>query len=64
MDEFISKLKKFKKACDYMDSDASKEDKDKWQDRFNMMLIDVSEAFELVKDRVSAEELSKIYDEL
>jgi hypothetical protein len=41
--EFISKLKAFKKALDYMDSEASTADKTKWQPRFCRMLKDLND---------------------
>jgi len=40
---FLDKLKAFKKAMDYMDSEASVEDKTKWQPRFIKMLAEVND---------------------
>jgi len=41
-EQFIDKLKKFKKAMDYMDSEADTAEKEKHQKRFCSMLADLN----------------------
>jgi hypothetical protein len=42
-EQFIDKLKPFKKAMDYMDNSASVADKVKWQPRFCAMLAELND---------------------